>query len=119
MSDHWTEKLSAYLDGELAPLAPDRLHHQLEGERQPAPVVALEQEIRNSIYAADLLMGHDEMAMNYITAMRAQQAPSQARGSIQVRPIRRSQCRWLPVERPVEPTSPRRSPAATCRPGWT
>lgn len=38
----------------------------------------LEQEIRNSIYAADLLMGYDEMAMNYITAMRAQQPPSPA-----------------------------------------
>jgi 5-methyltetrahydrofolate--homocysteine methyltransferase len=33
----------------------------------------LESEIRNAVYAADLLMGHDEMAMNYITAMRAQQ----------------------------------------------
>ncbi len=33
----------------------------------------LESEIRNAIYAADLLMGHDEMAMAYITAMRAQQ----------------------------------------------
>ena len=40
----------------------DQCHHQPAGE-----------EIRNAIYAADLLMGHDEMAMNYIMAMRAQQ----------------------------------------------
>lgn len=32
----------------------------------------LETEIRNAIYAADVLMGHDENAMRYLQAMRAQ-----------------------------------------------
>ncbi len=32
----------------------------------------LETEIRNAIYAADVLMGHDENAMRYLKAMRAQ-----------------------------------------------
>ena len=50
----------------------------------------LEQEIRNSIYAADLLMGHDEMAMNYITAMRAQQPPSDAAKGRSAREARRA-----------------------------
>lgn len=34
----------------------------------------LEPEIRNSIYAADVLMGHDEGTMRYLAAMRALQA---------------------------------------------
>ena len=50
----------------------------------------LEQEIRNSIYAADLLMGHDEMAMNYITAMRAQQPAGSATKGRAARAARRS-----------------------------
>ena len=34
----------------------------------------MEKEIRNMIYAADVMMGHDEGAMNYITAMRGLEA---------------------------------------------
>jgi 5-methyltetrahydrofolate--homocysteine methyltransferase len=30
----------------------------------------IESEIRNAIYAADVLMGHDESAMRYLSAMR-------------------------------------------------
>ena len=36
----------------------------------------LERDIRNSIYAADVLMGTDEGSMRYLSAMREQAAPA-------------------------------------------
>ena len=49
-----------------------------------AIVNVLEEEVRHSIFAADVLMGHDEDCMAYLTAMRksaADEAPSRAKNN--------------------------------------
>ena len=54
----------------------------------------MEKEIRNAVYAADALMGHDENAMRYLSAMRAL---AQADGSGATTPARRSRRRPRPT----------------------
>lgn len=41
----------------------------------------LEEAIRNSIYAADVLIGHDDDALRYLTAMRQQESSARSKGA--------------------------------------